>query len=374
MSAIVDREVLELLQERPDLLAVADAITVTQPLRRRAPRIAVAPVVVAAAAAVLLLLAPWQSHGPTIVDRALAAVGDGPVIHAVVEYSWPQDVVVNLATGAEYERVHRNEYWYDQGRRELRDRTVVDGGAATDYLVRGGLPERLDPALAGFGTEYRDALDTGRAQVIGGTDVNGRPAKLIEFEARDSGAVEQVAVDATTFVPLTFHTTYAGGRRSPEWRVVTIESVSRDPADFTLPKSSPRLDAGQVSAERVVSAEAGERALGQPPLRLEGRTADSVLLSRTKAWLTDGTTISGVLVRFVYGKVRVSLARDTAGSYALGFGEGEFPTPPAGSIAITDNDTDGWGGELRRGGFAVRIFAPTKAEVLATARALTPER
>jgi hypothetical protein len=329
MTVLADREILELLDDRPDLLAIADAIGVMRPRRRNVPRIVLAPVVAAAAVA-LVLVAPWQGHGPSVIDRALAAVSGGPVIHAVVEYSWPQDVVVNLATGAEHERVHRNEYWYDQERRELHDRTVTDGGPAIDYLVRGGLPERLDPALAGFGTEYRDALDAGRAQVIGDTDVNGRPAKLIEFEARDSGAVEQVAVDATTFVPLTFHTTYAGGRRSPEWRVVTIESVPRDPADFTLPKSSPRLDAGQVSAERLVSAEAGERALGEPPLTLGGHTADSVLLSRTKAWLTDGTAISGVLVRFVYGSVRVSLARDTAGSYALGFGEGEFPTPPVG--------------------------------------------
>jgi hypothetical protein len=109
-------------------------------------------------------------------------------------------------------------------------------------------------------------------------------------------------------------------------------------------------------------------------LRLEGRTPDSVLLSRTKAWLTDGTTLSGVLVRFVYGDLRLSLARDTAGSYAIGFGEGEFPTPPQGSIALTGNDADGWQGELTQDGFAVMISAPTKARVLAAVRALAPSR
>ena len=373
MSALADREVLELLRGRPDLLAVADAIAVTQPRRLRS-RIVVVPVVVAAAAVALLLVAPWQSRGPSIVDRALAAVGGGPVIHAVVEYSWPQDVVVNLATGAEHERVHRNEYWYDEQRHELRDRSITEGGTPIDYLVRGGLPARLDPALAGFGTDYRDALDNGRARVIGDTEVAGRPAKVIEFETRGSGAVEQVSVDATTFAPLTFETTFTGGRRSPTWRVVTIESVARDPADFVLPSSAPRPTVGEVSAERTISAAEAERALGAPPLRLAGRTPDAIALSRTTESLTDGTTVTGVVVRFSYGRVRLSLAHDTAGSYAVGFGEGEFPTPPEGSIAVTGNDSDGWQGERRKDGFAVMIAAPTKDQVVAAARALSPAR
>jgi hypothetical protein len=375
MSALADREILELLQDRPDLLAVADAIAVTQPHRRSMPRIVVAPVVVAAAAVVLLLLAPWQSHGPSIVDRARAAVGGGPVIHAVVEYSWPQDVVVNLASGAERERVHRQELWYDEERGDLRDRLSADGAAPVDYLVHDGVPERLDPALTGFTTEYRDALADGRARVVADLQVDGRPAKRIEFAPRNGGAVEQVDVDARTLVPLRFRETYPpNGRRSPVFHVVTIESVPRDPSDFTLPKSPPRADSGEVSAERAVSPVEAERALGAPPLQLAGQTADSVALSDTKAYLTDGTTISGVLVRFVYGDVRVALARDTAGSYAIGFGEGEFPTPPAGSVAVTGNNADGWQGELHQGGFAVMVSAPTKRQLVAAARALTPER
>jgi hypothetical protein len=373
MTVLADREILELLHDRPDLLAVADAIGVTQPRRRSVPRLVLAPVVVAAAAVALLLVGPWQGPGASVVDRALAAVGGGPVIHAVVEYSWPQDVVVNLATGAEHERVHRNEYWYDEQRGTLRDRAVTEGGSAIDYIVRDGVEARLDRALAGFGTGYRAALSDGRARVTGNTVFNGRPAKLIEFEPGSSGAVEEVTIDAKTFIPLSFHTTYEGGRRSPEWRVVTIESVSRDPLNFTLPKSTPRVDSGEVSAERPASPADAERALGAAPLRLAGEPVDSVLVSRTKAYLTDGTTINGVLVRFVYGKVRVSLARDTAGRYAIGFGEGEFPTPPEGSVAVTGNDADGWQGELRQDGFAVMIGAPTKRQVVEAARRLRLE-
>ena len=101
----------------------------------------------------LALLGPWESRGPSVVDRALAAIGSGPVIHAVVEYSWPQDVVVNLATGAERERVHRYQFWYDESRRQLHSRVSADGGAGSDQLGEFD-SARLDPALAGFATRY----------------------------------------------------------------------------------------------------------------------------------------------------------------------------------------------------------------------------
>jgi hypothetical protein len=378
MTAFADRELAELLRDRPDLAAIADAVFETQRPRSKWLRVTKSRgaglAAALAAAFALALLAPWEARGPSVIDRALAAVGGGEVIHAVVEYSWPQDVVVNLATGAEQERVHRYEYWYDDSRGLLHDRLSADGGPAIDQL--GAIDSgRLDPALAGFATRYREALANGDARVVGDTDVGGRSAKRIEFAPRGrdgSGAVEEVTVDAETFVPLTFHSTYPpNGRRSPEWRVVTIESVPRDPANFTLPKSPPRLEGGEVTEARSVSLADARRALGAQPLGL-GRTPDSVALSDTTAELSDGRKVSGVLVRLAYGDVHVSLARDDAGSYAIGFGEGEFPTPPRGSVALTGNDAAGWFGELRRDGFAVMVTAPTKARVLDATRQLRP--
>lgn len=370
MSVLTDSELVELLHDRADLLAVADAVSATQRRRRRVPRPVLAVPVAVAAAVALLLVAPWESRGPSVVDRALAAVGGGPVVHAVVEYSWPQDVTVNLATGGERMRVHRAEYWYDEQRRVLLSRSATDGGEPVDYLVRGGLPERLDPALAGFATRYRDALASGDARIVGDATVEGRPAKQIELPPRGSGSIDEVLVDAHTYVPLSFRSTYPGGRRSPEWRVITIEAVPRDPALF-VPKNSPLQPAtGEVTEGHAVSTTEAERVLGAPLLGLDGRAPDSVELSHTTAWLTDGSKVSGVLVRLAYPGVRLSFARDVAGSYAIGFGEGEFPTPPEGSVAVTGSDSEGWQGELRYSGFAVMLSAPSKAEVLAAARAL----
>jgi hypothetical protein len=197
---------------------------------------------VVAGALVLLLVTPWQNRRPTLAERALAAVGAGPVVHAVVEYSWPQHVVVDLATGSERERVHRAEYWFDDQRDTLRASYSTDGSEPMEYAETSGLSQRepqLDPALAGFATQYRDALANGQAHVAGDATVEGRPAKRIEFAPRSAGAVEEVTVDAKTYLPLSFHTTYPPGRRSPEWRVLTIESIARDAADFSAAKPSP---------------------------------------------------------------------------------------------------------------------------------------
>jgi hypothetical protein len=169
--------------------------------------------------------------------------------------------------------------------------------------------------------------------------------------------------------------TYPAGRRSPEWRVRTIESMARDAADFSAAKPSPpAADHGEVSAARTISLAAAERALGAHPLWLgpsfAGHALGSVELLQTTVWLSDGAKVEGVVIRLVYGPVRVSLARDAGGRYAVGAGNDEYPTPPEGSVAVTGNDADGWQGELRRGDFAVMLSAPRKEILIAAARGL----
>ena len=94
--------------------------------------------------------------------------------------------------------------------------------------------------------------------------------------------------------------------------------------------------------------------------------------AETTAWRSDGSEVSGVLVRLRYGDVSVGLARDLAGRYAVGFGDAESPTPPEGSIAVTGRRSAGWHGELRHGDFSVAISARRKEDVLTAARALRP--
>src|SRR5436305_15131594 len=98
-----DGEVVELLNGQPELLAIADAVAETQrPPRRLGRRPSVARFIltaaVAAVAVTVLLVSPWNGRG-SVVGRALAAVGDGRVLHLVVQAPTGQ-VFVNLQDGA----------------------------------------------------------------------------------------------------------------------------------------------------------------------------------------------------------------------------------------------------------------------------------
>lgn len=388
MNALSDPELLELVRDDPRLLAIADAVAETQrPARRRAVGGRVAAVAVAVAAAVAIaLVAPLQERGPSFVDRALAAVGGGPVVHAVVEYSWDHDVVVEIATGEERQRIHRTEYWYDEARQTLRTRLLTDGVQLTEIVetpqgtwadvgdLGPGDAAELDPALAGFVNGYRDALSDGSAEVVGDSTVDGRAAKLIQFRPDAGGGVQEVAVDAETYRPLRFQHTYPpDGRRSPEWRVVSIESLPRDPSIFAPPELSPPRPAQGTALEAdTIGLEKVESTLGTKPLGLD-RAVERVELQRVRAGLTDGSKIEGVVIRIEYADgLRVSQAVDPAGLYALGIDDGGDPTAPDGSMSVYSDRRPHWQGELVVGKVGVVVDAPTRELLLEAARELRP--
>src|SRR5437868_14271515 len=90
---------------------------------------------VLAAAVVLAVVAPWHGHGRRLVGRALAAVGQGPVLHAVITSDVPNETIVALSSGAERPVPQRLEYWYDAGRDRLRAISTVNVGAVFSVLV-----------------------------------------------------------------------------------------------------------------------------------------------------------------------------------------------------------------------------------------------
>jgi len=85
-----DPEVLDVLRNEPELLALADALADTQRLRssrlrRLSPRVAGVAAVAAGIAAVVLLW-PGGSGNNSILGRAAAALGDDAVLHLVGEF------------------------------------------------------------------------------------------------------------------------------------------------------------------------------------------------------------------------------------------------------------------------------------------------
>jgi hypothetical protein len=340
----LDGEVVELLRESPDLLAIADAIGATQPVPRRSHgrarvgiRFAAVAAVVALAAA-LALFAPWDGRGAGFVERALAALGDGQVIHIVSTSDVPGRTVIDLKTGAETPVQATTEIWFDEARGLQRTVMMVGGALSIDELQApegawtqdgrvytcawiaahpveatkarvscnaGGdngttprqVPEErpvLDPALAGFVGGYQDALAAGTAVRDGASVVDGRKVEWLKFESEDSPPpgeptrtrVERVAVDAETLKPVLVETT-VGNRQGESTRIASIETVARAAADFSRPKQAPAgespvatsVKSKAVVAPTVAAAALNGRLLSAGPT-LDGLPITSVTLQQ----------------------------------------------------------------------------------------------
>jgi hypothetical protein len=122
-----DVEVIELLADEPELLAIADAVSATQPRRpaskRRRVVVRGAIVVAAAVAAVVAVLAAPQSHsgsvlggGPgdaraaALLTRMQAAIGYGQIMHVVREGPAGTSYV-DLKTGKRTPAALTEELW-----------------------------------------------------------------------------------------------------------------------------------------------------------------------------------------------------------------------------------------------------------------------
>jgi hypothetical protein len=237
VSAGPDREVVELLRDEPDLLAIADAVVATQPPTRTSHGwrlFAVAAVV--GAVIVLGMVAPWHGHGQALVGRALAAVGQGQVLHVVIASDVPNETVVTLSSGRERPVPQTIEYWYDGDRGSLRAISSTNGGVVVDALVpRNRTEPLLDPALTAFVSRYREALKSGQAREVGRGAFDGRSVIWLRFAYGLFG--ERVGIDARTYRPVVIEPLGARGRPvEPTWRVTEIGTGPYRPSDFRAGK------------------------------------------------------------------------------------------------------------------------------------------
>ena len=336
-ALIADTEVVELLRDSPDLLAIADAIAATQERPRRRMRVGLvrlgAVAAVVTTAAVVALVSPWQGRGSGFVERALAALGDGQVIHLVSVSDVPGQAVLDLQTGAETGVQTKTEIWFDSTRGLERVTTSVGGVVRLDELQtpdgawtqdgrvytcawiaahplqattarvscnasgdNGTTPRHiaeprpvLDPALAGFVGGYKDALASGSATRDGSGVVAGRSVEWLRFEQHDSPPAgqpaqvtdERVAVDEQTLKPVLVQTLIAG-KAVGESEIATIETLDPQGLDFSKPKLLPPGQspvATSVTGEQLVSQAAAAAAL-DGRLLLAGRSLDGLPLGQ----------------------------------------------------------------------------------------------
>jgi hypothetical protein len=404
--------------ESRDRARSAALAALAQPPRRRRRLVFLVPAaaVTVAVGAVAILAAPWRDS-PLVAEHALAALGDQPVLHVIVEQSSPRETVIDLASGGERPEAIRSELWYDDERDRLRGRLSWSGrpphleylhspeGIFTDHGVERDQPgpPRLDPAMEGFASGYRKALDSGEATVVGKEVVDGREAVILRFslpprrKAARPQAFEEVAVDADDYRPLRVR--FGPLMSSRPWSeapsVVEIETIARDPRDFERPpRGEPRPQWRIGVDERRLEPADAATALGRPAF-WPGRTvagvelAQIVLVRLTTTW-TDRDVTEAPALMFQYATDRrtahregkpslIMMERTLVGDEVVDLG---VPPQPGGSIprpgelrltgfGKTDSgDPEMWFGGMQRDGVYISFESKKRDLIVAAAKAM----
>jgi hypothetical protein len=276
-----------------------------RPSRARwaAPRLAIVAAVLGVAA--LFALAPWKTGERTgVLDRALAAVGDGPVLHAVVREGWGGDVI-DLKTGERTRINGEREVWYDPGR-GLHSVSRFGGVHQGEELwPPGEVPRFLSKTFGLLAEGYPEALEAGRARLLGPGEVFGIPVYWIRVDAEMLPEGNQlhewahdVAVSRESYEPVATRET-VDGKAGPdrESRVLELELLAKGEGDFTKGAPNP-LDGGAFRAggQPIELSEAAST-LGHQPLWLgpehSGLRLAQVGLSTTTVGRTQETVLQG---------------------------------------------------------------------------------
>ncbi len=394
---------------RRSALAALPRTEARQVRRRRGPLGLVAAGAVVTVAIALALATPWEGRAPLATERALAAIGDQPVIHAIVESTRPYATVVDLASSAESTQHLRTEYWFDDERALLRARITIDGTLLTELLQtrEGGVSElgpipgnpterELPPGLARFASQYRDALESGNGRVIGETRVEGRDAVLLQIELVsppiDAGTVDytEVAVDPESYEPLRFR--YRAGNETSEWwRIISIETLAREEQQFAPPaRAEPRPRRQTGTDERTLTPAEAATALARPTvwpgLTVAGiQLAEIGLMKLTTEWTNNRETVSRALA-LQYGPRRykagdepwLMITETSSRAENLSFRGFGGPDPQPGELKVRGvGDLDGspadmWVGSMVINGLYVALESAQREVILAAARAMAP--
>jgi hypothetical protein len=389
---------LDDLVEEPDEHGDWDRVVVDADRgNRRAWVLRIAVVGVAAVVAVgAALVSPFEDEQPTgVVGRALAAIGDGPVIHLVTRGDWG-GTLVDLSTGEVTPVYAESEVWYDASRgahfvSRFGDKVTSDGMVAADDV-----PQQQAGQWIALANRYRDELSSGKAKVVAEGTVDGRPVRWIRLEGEwfpriDDGRLhlhaEEVAVDATTFQPVFMRRTDDGRPVEGTGQlIIELETLPAGEGDFSADPSQERgpLMGGAGLGRHLSRAELAQT-LGGKTLWLGSDHAGKPLAeSRIQEFMSrkdpeaDWDVVEGVSLFYGSfaprrGGIRI---RDDQKPFVQIL-QATQPAPmwrgaelaadvPEGSLLVDAGGT----GFLRRDGVLVSISAPEVRDVLAAAVAL----
>jgi hypothetical protein len=396
----IDRETIETLRDEPELLAIADAVQSAGQLgpvpasrrsRRRPVRIAAVALAVAAAIGIVLS-SPWESSAPSLVDRALAAVGNKPVTHVVERISVGERI--NLRTDKSSPGQRDLEIWYDQHTRVFRAVARLDGRVINRLVAKGNFGLGIyDPFLVA--SLYRKALKEGKLHQTGRTVIRGRRAIVVEYRTR--GVVTRAYLDADTYRLL--RTQFFVGRHlGYEIDVLRFETVSRAVAKLPATAPPPSLG-GSASTSFGTSGlpypgvqltrglRAARTAFGKPALwpgrSVQGHRVIAAQIA-TETDQSDHRTVRGRKLAIDYGP-RTSfgdayLDVQEAPAASPLWSVGSVYAPPTGYLDLSSEETssDGnhermqWTGTMTKDGFTIQLTSWSRSTLIAAARAMRP--
>lgn len=344
-----------------------DAGVHRRPLRilaRMSFRLAAVAVLVAAIALVASLW-PDAGTGPTVLDRALAAAGDGQVLHFVYETDPPR-TFVDLETGERTEVRAEHEVWFDP-RAGLRETERFDGAVQFDVILGAGeISEHARSLYTGLGAGYREALESGRAKVVGEDVVDGTAVYWIRSESQGAARTHDVAVSRDTFEPAYIRVAQNG--MAALTRIVSYETLGAGSAPLeATPSTEPAPGLGTYGATiELADARLGRAPVWVGPSHL-GLSLESVRELRLPA---EGGVVPGVSL--LYGSLEggphaeISEAEVPADGLTMIVGVRGY-LPPEGTALLSGSTA-----LLRSNGLVVAIHASDEETALAVARSLRP--
>ena len=389
---------LDDLVEHPSEQGSWDEVLADAERRGRKARLLRIAVVAAAAVVVVgaALVSPFEDEQPTgVVDRALAAIGDGPVIHLVTRGDWG-GTLVDLSTGEVTPVYAESEVWYDSSRgahfvSRFGDKVTSDGMAAADEV-----PQQQATQYVALANRYRDELSSGKAKVVAQGTVDGRPVRWIRlggewFPRVEDGRLhllaEEVAIDATTFEPVYMRRTDDGRPVEGTGQlIIELETLPAGEGDFSAGPAQARgplmggAGLGRHLSRSELAQSLGGKALWLGPEHAGKPLAESRIqeFKSRKDPEADWDVVEGVSLFYGSlaprrGGIRI---RDDRKPFVQIL-EATRPAPmwrgaelaadvPEGSLLVDVGGT----GFLRRDGVLVSVSAPEVRDVLAAAVAL----
>jgi len=226
-----DREVLDLLRDEPELLAIADAVAETHDAPRplRPFRAIVAVTLTAAAIFVLVLASPWDRGGGgrgSVLDRALAAIdSSGPVTHMTMKF--------DMTRGGQTFPSIVIESFYDKRAGLVRVVSRGNGKVLGDYTTDAAEDEfSFFPGLLEGASFYKQALSNGQARIVGQGKWNGTQVYWVDL-TKGGGLILRIGIDRESYRPVVFRALNPDGSFAGfQVGVLGFDYVSSEQANF----------------------------------------------------------------------------------------------------------------------------------------------